>query len=307
MIAPRTFNLMVELQTAPLDAVFHALGNSTRRRMLRELAERRADGGAAGGAVRDLARGRVQAHQGVGEGRNDPSRGARPHPCLPPRPWTARSGHEWLSFYERFWTARLDALKRVALKTTTTIDPSRPKETTDDRPRALDAYGALTEPATLTIQRLLPGPIERVWAYLTDSDLRRQWLAAGEMELKVGAPFESSGATTNSPIRPARVRPASAPSTVCRAGSPSSTRRASSPSPGARAAAFRSSSADSGRPGAADARPSPRGRARNAAQRQRRLARAPRLAVARTTGKTPGPFWDGLRRLQSEYDRRLPV
>ena len=45
-----------------------------------------------------------------------------------------------------------------------------------------DAYGVLTEPATLTIQRMLPGPIERVWAYLTESDLRRKWLAAGEME-----------------------------------------------------------------------------------------------------------------------------
>src|SRR3954469_23641617 len=52
------------------------------------------------------------------------------------------------------------------------------------------AYGALTEPATLKIQRLLPGPIDRVWAYLTQSDLRRQWLAAGEMEMKVGAPVE---------------------------------------------------------------------------------------------------------------------
>ena len=40
------------------------------------------------------------------------------------------------------------------------------------------------------IQRILPGPIERVWAYLTDSDLRRRWLAAGPMEMKVGAPFE---------------------------------------------------------------------------------------------------------------------
>ncbi|HEX2166473.1 MAG TPA: SRPBCC family protein, partial [Longimicrobiales bacterium] len=53
-----------------------------------------------------------------------------------------------------------------------------------------NAYGVLTEPATLTLQRVLPGPIERVWAYLTESDLRRKWLAAGEMELKVGAPFE---------------------------------------------------------------------------------------------------------------------
>jgi uncharacterized protein YndB with AHSA1/START domain len=51
-------------------------------------------------------------------------------------------------------------------------------------------YGVLTEPATLKIERLLPGPIERVWAYLTESDLRRKWLAAGDMEMKVGAPFE---------------------------------------------------------------------------------------------------------------------
>ncbi len=53
----------------------------------------------------------------------------------------------------------------------------------------LDAYGTLIEPATLKIQRLLPGPIERVWAYLTESELRRKWLAAGEMEMKVGATF----------------------------------------------------------------------------------------------------------------------
>ena len=52
----------------------------------------------------------------------------------------------------------------------------------------MDAHGTLIEPATLKIQRLLPGPIERVWAYLTESDLRRQWMAAGEMEMRVGAP-----------------------------------------------------------------------------------------------------------------------
>jgi uncharacterized protein YndB with AHSA1/START domain len=54
----------------------------------------------------------------------------------------------------------------------------------------LDHYGTLIEPATLKIQRLLPGPIERIWDYLTKGELRRQWLAAGEMELKVGSPFE---------------------------------------------------------------------------------------------------------------------
>lgn len=35
-------------------------------------------------------------------------------------------------------------------------------------------------------RRLLPGPIERVWAYLTESEKRSRWLAAGEMELRVG-------------------------------------------------------------------------------------------------------------------------
>ena len=54
---------------------------------------------------------------------------------------------------------------------------------------AADAYGRLIEPTTLTIQRVLPGPAERVWNYLVDSDKRRQWLAAGEMEQRVGAPL----------------------------------------------------------------------------------------------------------------------
>ncbi|MDB5451282.1 MAG: Activator of Hsp90 ATPase 1 family protein [Phenylobacterium sp.] len=54
----------------------------------------------------------------------------------------------------------------------------------------LSAYGVETEPATVRIQRLLPGPIERVWAYMTESDLRRQWLAAGPMDLKVGGEVE---------------------------------------------------------------------------------------------------------------------
>jgi uncharacterized protein YndB with AHSA1/START domain len=48
------------------------------------------------------------------------------------------------------------------------------------------AFGEVIEPATVRLERRLPGPIERVWAYLTDSDLRGQWLASGEMELRVG-------------------------------------------------------------------------------------------------------------------------
>jgi uncharacterized protein YndB with AHSA1/START domain len=54
----------------------------------------------------------------------------------------------------------------------------------------LDPYGVLTEPTTLRIQRHLPGPIERVWDYLTQSDLRRRWFAAGDMKMEVGGAVE---------------------------------------------------------------------------------------------------------------------
>jgi uncharacterized protein YndB with AHSA1/START domain len=50
--------------------------------------------------------------------------------------------------------------------------------------------GTLTDDSTLRIQRLLPGPIERVWSHLTDSNLRQQWLASGTMRLQPGASFE---------------------------------------------------------------------------------------------------------------------
>ena len=42
------------------------------------------------------------------------------------------------------------------------------------------------EPGTVKLQRLLPGPIERVWAYITESDKRARWLARGEFDLRVG-------------------------------------------------------------------------------------------------------------------------
>jgi uncharacterized protein YndB with AHSA1/START domain len=44
----------------------------------------------------------------------------------------------------------------------------------------------LVEPGTVKLERLLPGPIERVWTYITESDKRAQWLAAGEFDLRVG-------------------------------------------------------------------------------------------------------------------------
>ncbi len=52
------------------------------------------------------------------------------------------------------------------------------------------AYATLVAADTVRFERTLPGPIERVWAFLTESDKRAQWLAAGEMELRDGGSVE---------------------------------------------------------------------------------------------------------------------
>jgi uncharacterized protein YndB with AHSA1/START domain len=46
--------------------------------------------------------------------------------------------------------------------------------------------GLLTVPGEIRFVRILPGPIERVWAYLTEDDKRAKWFAGGPMELRVG-------------------------------------------------------------------------------------------------------------------------
>jgi len=48
----------------------------------------------------------------------------------------------------------------------------------------------LVKPSTVRFERLLPGPLERVWAYLVDSKKRATWLAAGEFDLRVGGRIE---------------------------------------------------------------------------------------------------------------------
>ena len=48
----------------------------------------------------------------------------------------------------------------------------------------------LVEPGTVRLERLLPGPVERVWEYLTVSKKRALWLAAGEWDLRVGGKIE---------------------------------------------------------------------------------------------------------------------
>jgi uncharacterized protein YndB with AHSA1/START domain len=54
----------------------------------------------------------------------------------------------------------------------------------------IDGQGAIVAERTVRIERLLPGPAERVWAYLADPEKRRLWLAGGAMELAPGGRVE---------------------------------------------------------------------------------------------------------------------
>ena len=54
----------------------------------------------------------------------------------------------------------------------------------------MNDYGTIIEAGAIRFERLLPGPIERVWAYLTESDKRGQWLASGAVEPRVGGRVE---------------------------------------------------------------------------------------------------------------------
>lgn len=104
---------MVELETSRLDTVFHALGDATRRKMLRELAdgERTVSQLAEPFSISLAAASKhIKALENAGLIRRE-VRG-RTHLCrLAPGPLA--SAHSWLSFYERFWIERLDVLERL--------------------------------------------------------------------------------------------------------------------------------------------------------------------------------------------------
>jgi len=106
-----TFNFMVELQPARLDAVFHALGDATRRGMLRSLADgQRTVGELAAPFDMSLAAAskHIKALERAGLVRRTIK--GRTHLCrLEARP--LEDAHDWIGFYERFWSGRLDILE----------------------------------------------------------------------------------------------------------------------------------------------------------------------------------------------------
>lgn len=171
---------------------------------------------------------------------------------------------------------------------------------------ALATHGELIEPNTLRIRRLLPGSIDRVWAYLTQSDLRRQWLASGAMAMEVGAPFEL--VWRNEELENAGQRPDGfdeehrMDSRITELDPP-------------RRLGF-----TFGNAGDVTFELEPRGDEVLLTLTHRRLAERPVMLkvaagwhahldvlAATAAGESPPPFWDNWARLKAEYDRRLPA
>ena len=73
----------------------------------------------------------------------------------------------------------------------------------------MSEYGKIIGTGEVRLERVLPGPIERVWKYLTDPELRGKWLATGPMELQVAAQLRCT--STMRTCLPKRFRPPSTP------------------------------------------------------------------------------------------------
>jgi DNA-binding transcriptional ArsR family regulator len=115
-----------------MNSIFHALGDGTRREMLRDLSrgERTVSELAKPFAMSLAAASKhIKVLEGAGLIRREVK--GRTHVCrLEPGPLA--SAHEWLSFYERFWTSRLDILDRLLREDDARTATRKPKKG-DDR------------------------------------------------------------------------------------------------------------------------------------------------------------------------------
>jgi uncharacterized protein YndB with AHSA1/START domain len=179
----------------------------------------------------------------------------------------------------------------------------------------MNDFGILTGPRTLRLERILPGPIEHVWRYLVDSDKRGEWLAAGEMEPRVGGKvelhFNHASLTPHLEVPPEKYRKHDGKSVVCVA-------RVLEWEPPKRLAISWPTSADRDSNVTFELEPAGSDKVRLIITHRNLANRAELLSVAggwhvhagilvdKLNGRVPQPFWSEHTRLEKEYDQRLP-
>jgi DNA-binding transcriptional ArsR family regulator len=119
---------MVEYETPQLDAVFHALGDATRRSMLRSLAqgERTVSQLAEPFSISLAAASKhIKALENAGLIQREVH--GRTHTCrLDPGPLA--SANQWLLYYQDFWNSRLNVLERLLTEEANTASQPAPKK-----------------------------------------------------------------------------------------------------------------------------------------------------------------------------------
>jgi uncharacterized protein YndB with AHSA1/START domain len=185
----------------------------------------------------------------------------------------------------------------------------------EETEQAMSEFGVVTAPRTLCIRRVLPGPVERVWAYLTESEKRGRWLATGPMELRVGGRVELN-------FRHADLSPEVEPTPdkyrqFVEGGATIHGRITRCEPPGRLSYTF---DEDGGEPSEVTFELTPQGEDVLLVLTHRRLRdRGQMLSVSggwhthlgilldHLAGRQPRPFWSTHARLEAEYDRRLPA
>ncbi len=102
---------MVKSSAARLDSVFHALSDSTRRSILRDLAAKEKTVGEVAKPYR-MTLAAVSKHLNVLESAELIARQRRgSFQIVRLKPENLRAADAWLAYYERFWNRQLDALQ----------------------------------------------------------------------------------------------------------------------------------------------------------------------------------------------------
>lgn len=173
-------------------------------------------------------------------------------------------------------------------------------------------FGVMTGPEELRIERILPGPMELVWEYLTDPVKRGTWLAPGPMELVVGGRVELH-------FRHQDLSPVQEPTPEAHAGGHTATGRITACEP-PRLLRYTWGEGPDAEPSEVTFSLSPWGEEVLLAVTHRRLvSRGHIVSVAggwhthlgiladRLAGREPRPFWTAYLDLAGQYDKRLPL
>jgi uncharacterized protein YndB with AHSA1/START domain len=179
--------------------------------------------------------------------------------------------------------------------------------------QAMSEFGIVPEARTVRLQRVLPGPIERVWAYLTESEKRGKWLARGPMELRIGGRVELN--FRNAELSPQKETP---PDRYKNRGGGSLRGRITRCDP-PRLLSY-TWNEDSGSPSEVTFELTSQGADVVLVLTHRRLGdRTAMVSVAggwhthlgilidHLNGREPRPFWATFARLEAEYEKRLPA